>query len=512
MHISLFLTSLQLMRNADTPLFRQLYVAIKQAILSGALPAGMQLPPSREFCQHLAISRQTVLNAYELLLAEGYLSGTVGKGTYVNVDLPQPPAKRTLVHTKSTKSNTPTTATTPIAPTLSKRGRQFLEFASPAPVHHDKSRAFRVSMPGLDVFPFDVWSRLEARRWRHHENKLGYSDPAGDARLRELLAVYLKTSRGVDCQPEQIIITSGSQQALYLLASTLLDPGERAWVESPGYRGAISALYAAQAEVCHIPVDQEGFDVDFAARHYPHAKVVCVTPSRHLPLGMTMSLQRRLDLLAWAKAHSAWIVEDDYDSEYRYKGAPIASLQSLDNNGNVVYVGTMSKVLFPGLRLGYMVVPTELVAHVIQAKSMLDRHTAIVPQLVLADFISEGHFGRHIKRTRKLYAQRQATLLDAIQTYLADELDCGHADGGLDLAVHFRKRRSETAVVQAGAAAGLELRPLSFFLSPRAEYVSPAYSPGLLLGFSSLNEDEITASSLLLREVLSSMGRSRSRH
>lgn len=502
MHISLFLASLQLVRTSNSPLFRQLYAAVKQAILSGALPAGMQLPPSRVFCQHLSISRQTVLNAYELLLAEGYLSGTVGRGTYVNVDLPKLPVKRAVENAKLTR---------PIGPSLSKRGRRFVEFGVLASANQDRSRAFRVSMPGLDVFPFDVWSRLEARRWRHHEDKLGYGDPAGYGPLRELLAVYLKTARGVVCHPEQIIITSGSQQALYLLASTLLDPGDRAWVESPGYRGAISALYAAQAELCHIPVDQEGLDVDFAARHYPHAKVVCVTPSHHLPLGMTMSLQRRLDLLAWAKAHSAWVIEDDYDSEYRYKGAPLASLQSLDKNGNVVYIGTMSKVLFPGLRLGYMVLPPELVAHVTQAKAIVDRHTAIMPQMVLADFISEGHFGRHIKRTRKLYAQRQAALLDAIHTYLPDELHCGPAEGGLDLAVHFKKLRSENTVVQAGLAAGLELRPLSFFLSPKAEYVSPLFSPGLLLGFSSLTEHEIRTSCLLLRDVLSSTPQLRSR-
>jgi GntR family transcriptional regulator/MocR family aminotransferase len=474
---------------------------VKQAILTGALPAGAQLPPSREFCQRLSISRQTVLNAYELLLAEGYLSGAVGKGTYVNLDLPDVPDRPAIMAGRRAVPMNKSKQTTPV---LSKRGRQFVDRASLAPVHQAKTRAFRVSMPGLDVFPFDVWARLEARRWRHHEDKLGYGDPAGYGRLRELLAVYLKTARGVVCNPEQIIITSGSQQALYLLSTVLLDPEDAAWVESPGYRGAIATLQAAQAQVCHVPVDHDGLDVNYGALHYPNAKLAYVTPSHQLPLGMTMSLQRRLALLAWAKQGSAWVIEDDYDSEYRYSGAPIASLQSLDKNDCVIYVGTMSKVLFPGLRLGYMVLPPALVTPVTHAKAIVDRHTAIVPQMVLADFIAEGYFGRHIKRTRKLYSQRQTALLDAIETHLSDDLSCGPSDGGLDLAVHFRKQRSENAVVKAGLVAGLELRPLSYFLSPDAKELSPEFSPGLLLGFSSLTEQEINNSCLVLRDVLRS--------
>jgi len=495
MHISLFLASLQLDRDDRTPLFRQLYASIKQAILSGALPAGRQLPPSREFCLRLAISRQTVLNAYELLLAEGYLSGTVGKGTYVNVDLPKPPSRPSTLSMRHTK---------PMAPAFSRRGNLLVEFARSPPWAQDKTRAFRVSMPGLDAFPFDVWSRLVARRWRRHEDRLGYGDPAGYERLRELLAVYLRSSRGVICNPAQIIITSGSQQALYLLSTVLLDPGDSAWVESPGYRGTFASLHAAQAKVCYVPVDQNGLDVAYAKRHYPNAKLAAVTPSHHLPLGMTMSLQRRLDLLAWAKAHSAWVIEDDYDSEYRYSGAPLASLQSLDQNDCVAYVGTMSKVLFPGLRLGYMVLPQALVAPITQAKAIVDRQTAIMPQMVLADFIAEGHFGRHIKRTRKLYGERQAALLHAIDAHLSAFLSYENTEGGLDLAVHFTKPRSEQEIVKAGLAAGLELRPLSYYLPTEAKEKSTHFLPGLLLGFSSLSEQEIHESSLKLRDVFRS--------
>lgn len=493
--MSLFIQSVQLDPRGKTALFRQLYAAIKQAILSGLLQPGMQLPPTRDFCQALSISRQTVLNAYDQLLAEGYLLGVVGKGTYVHHQLPVSPSDSQAM-----------LCSAPIlsgeAPGLSLRGLRYADPAAYTHFHQDKSRAFRVSMPGLDIFPFDTWARLEARRWRHHEDKLGYADPAGYQPLRELLAVYLKAARGVNCQPGQIIISSGSQQALYLLATTLLDPGDGAWLESPGYRGATAALRAAQATLCHVPVDRDGMDVAYGAQHYPQARLAYVTPSHQLPLGMTMSLQRRLALLAWARERRAWVIEDDYDSEYRYSGAPLASLQSLDQSASVIYVGTLSKVLFPGLRLGYMVVPPALVRPLVQAKSIIDKHTAIVPQMVLADFMAEGHFGRHIKRSRKLYAQRQAALLYALDTSLKDELSCGASDGGLDLAVHFKRERDEHAVVQAGLAAGIELRGLSYYAASGESVPAASFPPGLLLGFSSLNEAQIGRGAALLLKVL----------
>ncbi|WP_422946789.1 PLP-dependent aminotransferase family protein [Undibacterium sp. Ren11W] len=493
--MSLFIQSVQLKPGAKTALFRQLYAAIKQAILTGALQPGMQLPPTRDFCRALAVSRQTVLNAYELLLAEGYLLGEVGKGTYVHHQLPA------CSETKSLSAPSPV-AQGENAPGLSQRGLRYADTVGQSHVHQDKTRVFRVSMPGLDAFPFDTWARLEARRWRHHEDKLGYSDSAGYQPLRELLAVYLKASRGVNCHAGQIIITSGSQQALYLLPTVLLDPGDAAWVEYPGYRGAIAPLLAAQVEVCPVPVDVDGLDVAYGASHYPHAKLVYVTPSHQLPLGMTMSLQRRLALLAWAKQQRAWVIEDDYDSEYRYNGAPLASLQSLDQSGNVIYVGTLSKVLFPGLRLGYMVLPEALVQPMLQAKTIVDKHTGIVPQMVLTDFMAEGHFGRHIKRSRKLYAQRQAALLHALDTTLKDELSCAASDGGLDLAVHFRRERDEQAVVQAGLAAGIELRGLSYYAMPTVLPAPANFLPGLLLGFSSVTEKEIAQGAAGLLQVL----------
>ncbi len=487
MHITDILAALPLDRDAATPLFRQLYEQVKSAILRGAITSGMQLPPTRTLCELLSVSRQTVLNAYDLLTAEGYLSGSVGRGTFISSNLPitrpRPKPSKTLLRP------------------LSARGMAFHD-AMGAPTHHNGPlRAFRVGMPGIDHFPFDQWSRLEARRWRRPDYHLGYGDPAGYRPLRELLCVYLKASRGVNCVPEQIVITSGSQQALFLLSTILLDPGDAAWVESPGYRGASGPLYAGGAKVFHVPLDDEGIDVAYGATHCPKAKLVCVTPSHQLPLGVCMSLQRRLALLEWAAANKAWVIEDDYDSEYRYTGPPLASLQSLDRADCTVYVGTLSKVLFPGLRLGYLVAPQALVDPLVRAKAVTDRHTSIVPQMVLADFIAGGHFSRHIKRTREVNAERRAILLDAVQGKLAEHLQWRPSETGLELCVHFRRKLKEAAIIQAGLEQGIELRGLSHYADAGAGKRC-AVPPGLILGFASIKPPELRQGIDVLARIL----------
>jgi len=486
MHIPDILAATPLERGSPAPLFRQLYARIKEAILRGTLSPGMQLPPTRDLSELLGVSRQTVLNAYDQLTAEGYLSGTVGRGTFISAHLP---------------IALPADAPRGLMRPLSARGANYAAAMQSVGHHASPARAFRVSMPSLELFPFDVWSRLEARRWRHPDHHMGYGDPAGFAPLRELLCVYLRASRGVNCTPEQVIITSGSQQGLYLLTALLLAPGDKVWVESPGYQGASAPLFAAGAEVCTVPVDGEGMDVAFGAARYPDARMVLSTPSHQLPLGVTMTLQRRLELLRWAAANKAWIIEDDYDSEYRYTGPPLASLQSLDSADCTVYVGTLSKVLFPGLRLGYIVAPPALVEAVVRAKSVVDRHNAIVPQMVLADFMAGGHFSRHIKRTREAYAERRHALLTGIQAQLGDELRCGPSDAGLDLCVHFRRARDEQAVVQAALARGVEMRPLSYYAN-RVAVPECAVDPGLVLGFAAVTPRDIAAGLKVLRAIL----------
>ena len=486
MNTSDILAALPLDRAAATPLFRQLYTQIREAILRGVLTPGMQLPPTRALCVLLSVSRQTVLNAYDQLFAEGYLSGTVGKGTFISSHLPI-----------SARDAAPRGLMRP----LSERGTAYAQAMKYVGHHKGKLRAFRVSMPGLDLFPFDIWSRLEGRRWRHPDQHMGYSDPAGFAPLRELLCVYLRAARGVNCTPEQVVITSGSQQGLYLLTQLLLAPGDKVWVESPGYQGASAPLFAAGAQVCTVPVDAQGMDLAYGMAHYPDARMVLTTPSHQLPLGVTMTLQRRLELLRWAGANKAWIVEDDYDSEYRYTGPPLASLQGLDSADCTVYVGTLSKVLFPGLRLGYIVAPPALVDPLVRAKSVMDRHTAIVPQMVLADFMAGGHFGRHIKRTREAYGERRLALLNGIEAQLADELACGPSDCGLDLCVQFRRPLDQDKVALAALAAGIEVRPLSYYAS-RVATPECATAPGLVLGFSAIAPPEIAHGLTVLAKVL----------
>ena len=494
MHAHDLVVTMPLERSGETPLFRQLYARLRDAILQGALAPGTRLPATRTLCVALGVSRQTVLAAYDQLTAEGYLRGGVGQGTFVDEALPlarRPPRTDGLLRA------------------LPARGVAMATAMGRAPLRDGPPRAFRPSMPGLDLFPFDLWRKLEARQLRRAHRSgpyLGYGAANGYAPLRELLCAYLRASRGVVCEPAQIVITSGSQQALYLLSQLLLAPGDGVWLESPGYQGASAPMQVAGARLCTVPVTDEGMDVAYGALHYPDARMVFATPSHQLPLGVTMSLARRLELLRWATANRAWVIEDDYDSEYRYTGPPLASLQSLDRAGCVIYVGTFSKVLFPALRLGYVVAPPALAEPLARAKALIDRQGAILPQAVLADFIGEGHFMRHIRRTRDAYAERRAALMAALSDCLGERLRCGPADAGLDLCTHFLPDERgriplEDRVAQAAFDAGIELRPLGYFANPAATPAC-AVAPGLLLGFSAVPPADIRRGVAALAKVI----------
>jgi len=482
MHAHDLIAAVPLERESATPLFRQLYARLKDAILQGALVPGARLPATRELCRLLGVSRQTVLAAYDQLTAEGYLRGGVGQGTFVDQALPL-------------ARQAPAPGAPGLLRALPERGAALATSMARIRLYDGPLRAFRPSMPGLDLFPFELWRKLEARHLRGSGPYLGYGPANGYAPLRELLCAYLRASRGVVCTPEQIVITSGSQQALYLLAQLLLAPGDEVWVESPGYQGACAPMLVAGARVKTVPVTSEGMDVAYGARHYPNARLVFATPSHQLPLGPTMSLARRLELLRWAETKRAWVIEDDYDSEYRYTGPPLASMQSLDRAGCVVYVGTLSKVLFPALRLGYVVAPPALAEPLARAKAVVDMHHAMLPQAVLADFIAEGHFMCHIRRTREAYAERRATLMEALEDRLGERLVCGPADVGLDLCTHFRPDRrgripNEAEIARAAGEAGIELRPLGYYANAAAT-PECAVAPGLLLGFSAVKPEAI---------------------
>lgn len=482
---------------APSPLHRQLYEALRAAILGGRLPAGSRLPATRGLAARLAISRNTVLEAYAQLLAEGYVEGRVGSGTYVARVLPEDllaasPAERPV-----------TTPPRRPAGLLSRRGARLIAapVATPGAAPEQPVISFRPGQPAFDAFPFDVWWRMVERRWRQPPRELlSYGDPAGYLPLREAIAGYLRSARAVRCDARQVVIVSGSQQALDLAARLLLDEGDAAWVEDPGYHGARAALAGAGARCIAVPIDAEGLDVAAGAARAPAARLAYVTPSHQYPLGVTMSLARRLALLEWAERAGAWVLEDDYDSEYRYAGRPLASLQGLDRAGRVCYVGTFSKVLFPSLRLGYLVAPPDLAGAFAAARAVVDRHAPTVEQAALADFIAEGHFARHIRRMRALYAERQAALVAAAREHLAGALALAPAEAGMHLVGWLPAGADDLAASARAAAAGVEAPAL-------ARYVLETPRPGgLLLGYTALDAMQIGAGVRRLAAALAATG------
>jgi len=473
------LVTLGLDGGSSVPRYRQLYDAIREAILAGRLRPGARLPSTRTLAAQVGSSRNTVLAAFEQLTAEGYLQGKVGAGTTVAATLPDDVLQAEPTPTSVARARARRNA-------LSRRGALILKSRLARAPASGGPRPFRMGLPALDAFPFEVWARLVARRWRRVPHQLlDYGDPAGYGPLREAIAVYLREARAVRCEAGQVIIVTGSQQGIDLTARVLFDAGDPVWVEDPGYPGARSALAAAELRIVPVPVDGEGLDVGAGAVRAPAARLVYVTPSHQYPLGVTMSLARRLALLEWARRAGAWILEDDYDSEYRYAGRPLAALQGLDSASCVIYLGTFSKVLFPALRVGYVVVPPELVDAFVAARALIDRHTPSVTQAVLADFIEEGHFARHIRRTRALYAERQAVLVEAAAQSLAGRLRVPPSETGMHLVGWLPPGADDRAASAAAAAAGVAAAPLSAF---RLRSRGPG---ALLLGYAGLGTEEI---------------------
>jgi GntR family transcriptional regulator/MocR family aminotransferase len=463
--------------NSTTPLHQQLYTGLRAAILEGRLAASTRLPATRALAHELGVSRNTVLDAYAQLLAEGYVEGRTGSGTYVHRALPD---EMLQVHNN-------TTLPQPIAQKrrLSQRGA--LLAATPVSISRDSGlpRAFRPGLPAFDTFPFEIWARLMMRHWRRPPPELlTYGDPAGYPPLREAIAEYLVAARGVRCTPEQVIIVAGSQQGLDLAARVLLDVGDNVWIEDPGYVGARGALQSAGADLVPVPIDREGLNVAEGILRCSAARLVYITPSHQYPLGVTMSLPRRLALLDWAHQAGAWVLEDDYDSEYRYTGRPLPALQGLDTEQRTIYLGTLSKTLFPSLRLGYLVVPADLTSAFVAAKAVADRHAPSVEQAVLADFITEGHFARHIRRTRMLYVQRQTILLEAARA-LSGMLEVSPAEAGMHLVGWLPPGISDTEVSMRAARAGVDAPPLSAYA------LEALNRGGLLLGYAAVDEMEI---------------------
>jgi GntR family transcriptional regulator/MocR family aminotransferase len=464
----------------------QIYSAVRRAILDGALPPGARLPSSRALAEDLAVSRTTTLLAFEQLMAEGYLQASHGSGTFVSRELPDDRVARL-----------PRAPASGLQRPLSKRGALLMTVPPAARRLAPGARAFRLGVPALDLFPIRTWASLAQRRVRGLSlSQLDYSDILGYRPLREAIAAHVRLARGAVCTPDQVVIVSGAQRGLDQLFRLLLDPGDVALLEEPGYPAARGALLDAGARIRPALVDAAGLNIEAAAGHGKHgkhghgqhgshgkgaqrgagAKVVYVTPSHQFPLGVLMSLPRRLALLDWATRAGAWVVEDDYDTEFRYGTRPIPCLQGLDGGERVLYVGTFAKSLFPSLRLGFAIVPLALVEPLRAARRAADGQPHHLDQLVLADFIAEGHYERHLRRMRGVYAERLQAVLDSASRYCGDALRLRPIAAGLHLVGEVSEPDEEVAA--AAAARRVEVMPLSaYYLSPAARV------NGLVLGF-----------------------------
>jgi GntR family transcriptional regulator/MocR family aminotransferase len=454
---------------------QQVYSAVRRAILDGILTPGTRLPSSRTLAENLRVSRTTTLLAYEQLLAEGYLTARHGSGTYVARELPDDlPRQMSQRRTARTKH-----------PQLSRRGETLVGMPGSARRLAGPPRAFRVGVPALDLFPLRVWTQLVNRRLRSMTiGQLDYTDSAGFAALREAIAGHVETARGTRCDPDQVFIVAGAQRGLQMIATVLLDHGDRVWLEEPGYPGARSALTSAGARIVPVRVDGEGLDVDAAARKAPDARMAYVTPSNQFPLGMPMSLIRRLALLKWASGAGAWVVEDDYDSEFRYGARPLPCLHGLDTDGRVIYVGTFAKSIFPALRLGFVIVPSDLHDKFLAARRTADLHPPLLEQMALADFIHDGHYARHLRRMRATYRERLEALRDAATRLCEGALRLRRVLTGLH-AVGDLHGVDEDRVCQEAKRREIEVSPLGMY------FVGRPTAQGLVLGFASSRPDTL---------------------
>jgi GntR family transcriptional regulator/MocR family aminotransferase len=472
-------------------LYRWLYDELRAAILDGRLRPGSRLPATRDLAAAYSLSRATIVTAFDQLKSEGYVEGRSGSGTYVSQVLPEqlldvrgPRSEQNLPHRR-------------VALSLYARRLQPFRGASPRPM-----RAFRANQPALDLFPTTLWAQVAARRLRRvSANLLAGGEALGYRPLRQAVADYLNSSRGVKCSANQVLILSGAQEALDRTARILLNPGEAVWMEEPGYPGAAIVFRAVGARICPVPVDAEGLDLESGLRKWKRPRLAYVTPAHQFPLGVTMSLRRRLALLEWARRAGTLIFEDDYDSEYRYSGRPIPAMQGLDRSGVVIFAGSFSAVLFPALRLGYLVVPPDMVDVFAAAESVSTHHPPLLEQAILCDFITEGHFARHIRRMRELYAERLAVLLEGARQELAGALEISNVEAGLQTVGWLRRGIRAERVAELAAARAVEMVPLSRYASGKSR------REGLILGFAAVDPRELRRGVEELARVLSASTR-----
>ncbi|HEY3990687.1 MAG TPA: PLP-dependent aminotransferase family protein [Acidobacteriaceae bacterium] len=465
------------------PLSRQVYLWIRHAIVERALRPGESLPSTRELAEENSISRTVVVQAYDQLIAEGFILGRRGSGTYVSEYLHPAPA-RTPQHSARVRLSHFGTAATGIA----RDG--LTPIRAPQAIRYD----FAYGRCSLDEFPLAAWRRILLRRTRRAPlRSFDYGAAAGNMALRQAITDHLRRSRAINCDVSQVVIVNGSQQALDLTVRLLLNPGDTVAVEDPQYHGMRQVLLAARVRVRPVPVDNDGIDL---ARIPRHARLALVTPSHQFPTGAVLPLQRRLALLAWARRANAVILEDDYDGEFRYEGEPVEPLQSLDREGRVLYVGTFSRTMFPALRIGYVVAPRPLVGSLLAAKWIADRHTAVLEQETLAEFIACGAYERHLRRTRRANAKRRDALLSAVEQELGNRVTVTGSRSGTHIVLWPKEKVPEEDTIARAAAAGVAIYGIAGY------YLSSPPRPGFLLGYANLTVTQIREGIRRLGEVL----------
>lgn len=480
--------------NSDVPLYRQIYETIRRAILDGKFHPGRPLPASRILAKQLCVARMTVINAYEQLMAEGYLESKTGAGTFVATHLPEEflNAEQPKKHKRQTETGERKIKLSAFGSYLTKQNEILRRRYGGSEIF-----PFRHGTPAIDEFPFDIWSKILQKNLKSAStNMFSYGDAQGFEPLREVISAHLATTRGVNCTTEQIIITSGTQQTLDLIGNVFLSKNEEVCLEDPSYFGARDVFSAIGAKIVPVSIDAEGFNVEEAKMKSRNPRLIYVTPSHQYPLGVTMSLTRRMNLLEWARESETFIIEDDYDSEYRYAGRPLASLQGLDRNGLVIYIGTFSKTVFPALRLGFLVAPKDLLDVFASAKALRDWHSPQIDQAVLAEFIDDGHFAKHLRKMRGIYQKRQQVLVEEAEKHLKRMLEVSPATSGMHLIGWIPEGVDEIQVFQAGLKNNLQLYPIS------ASCIEQKLRGGVFLGYTAFDEIQIKEGIKKLREVL----------
>ena len=469
------LSGFNIERNSSVPIYRQLDASLRRLILCGTLVAGQKLPSTRELSSELGISRITVKSVYEQLVAEGYAQARTGAGTFVAKGLEFETTPKIDRGRRRSK-----------VPDIEISGRARSIMSSKATVRHGETEAFRPGVPALDLFPVKTWNKylLDAME-SEHRHHLSYGDLNGSASLRASIAKHLADARGMRVNPEQIVITSGAQQAFVLIAFVLLNKGDTVWYENPGHIAGRDVMQIMGANIAPVPIDDEGLNIQFAIETHPKPAIIFTTPSHQQPLGTTMSLVRRLTLLNYAHENDAWIIEDDYDSEFRYRGRPLPALSALDSERRVFYVGTFSKSMFAAMRIGYVVVPPGLVDSFVKAENLLGHGSSAVVEHALSRFMDDGRFVEHIRKMRRVYRDRRDILFDCLRNDCSEWLEPQATDAGMHIVAWLKKGLHDQAVHEALLKAGIESLPLSVYC------INSLDRQGIVLGFCCAQEQRI---------------------